>query len=67
VILDTLRSSGKLSLPELLAGVGLPPILVDAALRRLVARDAIHETRAATGTETYVMTDRMPPPEPPLA
>jgi Subtilase family/CHAT domain len=67
VILDTLRSSGKLSLPELLAGVGLPPILVDAALRRLVARDAIRETRAATGSETYVMTDRMPPPEPPLA
>jgi hypothetical protein len=52
LVTETLRTTGRLTLAELLAGVGLPGALTDAALQRLVARETIAQSLAAH-TETY--------------
>jgi subtilisin family serine protease len=52
LVTDILGVSGSLSLPELLAGVGLPGFLTDQALDRLVARGVVVRSATAT-TENY--------------
>jgi hypothetical protein len=52
LVTDTLRVSGRLTLPELLAGVGLPALFTDGAFKRLVDREIVAKSLAG-GAETY--------------
>jgi subtilisin family serine protease len=52
LVTETLRVSGRLTLPELLAGVGLPTLFTDRALKRLVDREIVAKSLAG-GAETY--------------
>jgi hypothetical protein len=52
LVTETLRASGRLTLPELLAGTGLPALFTDDALRRLVDRGTVARS-LARGAEAY--------------
>jgi subtilisin family serine protease len=52
LVVDTLRVLGRSSLPELLAGVGLPGSLADATLNRLVEGGRVNRSRRGS-TESY--------------
>jgi predicted transcriptional regulator len=56
LVTETLRESGRLTLAELLAGVGLQGVRTDETLKRLVARGAVVQSRAA-GAETYELIE----------
>ena len=53
LVTETLREWGRLALPELLAGVGLPALFTDGALKRLVDRGAVRRPglKAAQGVQ----------------
>jgi hypothetical protein len=52
LVTETLRVSGRLTLPELLAGAGLPVLFTDEALKRLVDRGTVARSLAG-GVEMY--------------